>query len=114
MDISNVYWYNFTSGSYDSYGYDGTYYSTEYIEQEVWEDHLNGYNAKKAELYAAIPLKDATGYRVEFPRKVIDFDTAEAKVYHDFIMKSNPISDFIAQHNLIALEIERDFHDGTT
>lgn len=113
MDINNVYWYNFTSGSYDSYSYCVAYYSTEYIEQEVWEDHLNEYNTKKAALYAAIPLKEVPGYRNIHPRKVLDFDTPEAKAYNEFLQRSDPRTEFIVKHGLVQLDIHRDFHDSS-
>jgi hypothetical protein len=114
MDIENVYWYQFSSGEYDSFGHDGTFYSTEYIDHQVWEDHLNEYTTEKKALFDAIPLKEVPGYRTEFPRKVLNFDTPEAKTFNEFLHNSDVRSTFIAKHGLIQLMIERDFHDSTS
>lgn len=113
MDIENVYWYQFSSGEYDTFGHDGTFYSTKHIDHQVWEDHLNEYNTEKKALFDVIPLRfHVNPYGLEI--KILDFNTPEAKAYNDFLHNSDVRSTFIAKHGLIQLMIERDFHDSTS
>lgn len=105
--LEGLYFYSFTSGSYDSYSFDGMYASHNLVTQSMWYDHLEAWNAERNKLANAIPLKEVT--ILTRTRTIRDMDTPEAQLLREHAAVGAERS-FILKHGLVAIEETEDFH----
>lgn len=105
--LEGLYFYSFTSGSYDSYSFDGMYVSRNRVTESMWYDHLDVWNAERNRLANAIPLKDVT--ILNRTRTIRDMDTPEAQALREHVSVGAERS-FILKHGLVAIEETEDFH----
>lgn len=99
--IDNIYFYQFSTG--DSFDINGTYYSTECIDQTFWKQINEEFKRKKKELYLAIPLREAYG------RMVLDNTTEEFKAHSTYYQTFNPEKVMIDKYNMVQVDIQDEF-----
>lgn len=105
--LEGLYFYSFTSGSYDSYSFDGMYVSHNLVTESMWLETLDEWREERTRLSQLIPLKEVKF--MDRKRMVRATDGPEADAFREFLV-GGPERAFILKHGLVAVEETEDFH----
>lgn len=105
--LQGLYFYSFTSGSYDSYSFDGMYVSHNRVTESMWLEMLDEWREERNRLSNAVPLKEVE--LLGRKRMIRDMGTPEASALRKFLA-GGPEQAFILKYGLVAIEETEDFH----